>query len=177
MKYQYCNVYILVQERLEPTDYYDECSSRNLVDQLTYLLDKFCQTGQNTPQRRYWFLIFYNYYLKYNIYYFDSRSSTPILKQSYKNKSPFQQDLSVIEEQASSELNTTPLEDLPGNSHEFNKTPARRPGIKTNKNTAIEESDSGDSPDNVQEEVQDIEVSFYQQKFIRSKQRGEILRC
>ncbi|GJQ68969.1 hypothetical protein Trydic_g6154 [Trypoxylus dichotomus] len=132
---EYAQIYNLVQERLEPTDYYDECSSRNIVDQLTYLLDKCCQTRQNTPQR--------------------SRSSTPIKE---NRRCIFQQNLSIIEEHASSELNTTPLEDLPGNSHDFNHTPGRRGGIKTNKNTAVEEFDSGDSPDNGQEEVEDIEV-------------------
>ncbi|KRT79276.1 hypothetical protein AMK59_8260, partial [Oryctes borbonicus] len=133
---EYAQIYNLVQERLEPTDYYEECSSRNVVDQLTYLLDKYCSTTQNTPQR--------------------SRSSTPIKEN--KNRSFFQQNLSVIEEHASSELNTTPLEELPGNSYEFHNIPFRRTGIKTNRNTPIEESDSGDSPDHGHGEVEDIEV-------------------
>lgn len=86
-----------------------------------------------------------------------SRSSTPI-KETNKNKGFFPQNLSVINEHFTPELNTTPLEALPGNIQEFSSTPKKRTGIKTNKNTLVEDSDSADNHDNSQEEVEDLEV-------------------
>lgn len=69
--------------------------------------------------------------------------------------------MSIIEEDITPELNTTPLESLPGNSDEFVNRPKKRNGIKTNKNTVVDESDSGDSPDNgPEEEEEDIEVNI-----------------
>lgn len=84
-----------------------------------------------------------------------SRSSTPV-KEGHINKCLFNQNL---EEDVTPDLTTTPLDTLPGNSKEYSRNNKRK-GIKTNKNTAVEESDSGDSPDNCQDDTENIKVRY-----------------